>query len=252
MSEGIQSTRETNLETNPLASDRINQIEQDIKAWADKPIAFSFNPINTHLFSMEELSRSYAKRFVDLAECIRSLVGTDRIVPATVLARVLIETIAVACLYHHDLARLLKAGDRAKLEDRFHRFYSGIKDHDVKPVHVMDALRHLEQIDGEYVEYLDKKYGLLTRFAETLQVRERPRELLSAMKNYDLLSEVSHPNGLGTQFLYPDPSNFSDEVMHVRQRFRHASIAAIWQGHHLLKSLNEHAGFAERFKAKFL
>jgi hypothetical protein len=72
------------LETLPLAKERVDQIEKDIRSWATKPIEFDFDVRGTHLYSMEELSRSYAKRFVDFADSIRSLVAADRIVPATV------------------------------------------------------------------------------------------------------------------------------------------------------------------------
>jgi hypothetical protein len=149
-------------------------------------------------------------------------------------------------------------GDRSRLEERFHRFYAGIKGHSIEPVHVMDAMRHLAKIDSEYVKYLDGKYGVFTcRFKSAVEEgvadgAQNWEELLSVMKNYDLLSEVTHPNGLGTQFLYPDPSNDNAPVAKLRQRFRHASLMAIWHCSHLLKSLTDSSDLPDRFRAAFL
>jgi hypothetical protein len=132
--------KRTPIETNPLAMSRLEQIEHDLQSWATKPITFSFDPSDTHLFSMQELARSFAKRAIDLGQAIRSLVAQDRIVPSTVLARALIETIGMGCLYLHEMGRLIARGDRARLEERFHRFYAGIKGHSIEPVHVMDTM----------------------------------------------------------------------------------------------------------------
>ena len=152
------------LKNNSLAIERVEQIERDLRAWAVKPIEFSFNPAGTHLFSMMELAHSYARRCVDFIDAIRTLIAQNRIVPATVLGRALIETIAMGCLYIHDMQRLIAAGDRVRVGERLSRFYSGFKGQAVEPVHVMDAMRHLETIDGDYVAYLDRKYGAFTRF----------------------------------------------------------------------------------------
>jgi hypothetical protein len=99
---------------------------------------------------------------------------------------------------------------------------------------------------------------LLTRFMKAMeeagiaQGGESPREILSAMRNYDLLSEVSHPNALGTHFLHPDSDNEGPDVGRARLRFRHAALMAIWQSHHLLTSLSKNADLPDRFKATFL
>jgi len=164
----------------------------------------------------------------------------------------------MGCLYLHDMSRLTIPGAREKLEERFKRYYMGIRGREIEPIHVMDGLRYLEKIDGEYVSYLDAKYGLLTRFMKAVHEagiaveEESPRQLLSAIKNYDLLSEISHPNGLGTQFLYPDSDNEGPTVERARLRFRHAALMAIWQSHHLLNSLRESADLPDRFRAAFL
>jgi len=118
---------------------------------------------------MIELTRSYTKRCVDLAVSIRLLLAEDRIVPATVVARALIETIGIACLFLNDMGRLIAAGDRTRVMLALSAFYAGFKGRSVQPVNVMDGIRYLGQIDKEYVEYLDKKYGVFTRFVELLR-----------------------------------------------------------------------------------
>lgn len=250
--------KRSSIETNPLAIERVELIERDLRAWAAKPITFEFDPSGTHLFSMMELTHSYAKRCADFADSIRSLLSENRIVPATVTARALIETIAMACLYLHDMTSLIAAGDRDRVDARFSRFYAGVKGQDVEPVHVMDGMRYLEKIDGDYVTYLDQKYGFFTRLLEELKAAgekveaKTAREMLSAMKNYDLLSEVSHPNGIGTQFLYPDESNENSTVAQAREQFRFVSLTAIWQCHHLLNALDESADLPDRYQAAFM
>ena len=65
--------------------------------------------------------------------------------------------------------------------------------------------------------------------------------MLSVIKNYNDLSEVAHPNGVGTQFMYPDPTNENATVEMARNRFRHASMLAIWQARHLITALEKSA-----------
>lgn len=245
------------VESNSLAIGRIAQIEADLKAWAGKRVEFSFDPSGTDLFSIVELSHSYARRSVDLADSIRLLLGEGRVIPATILGRALIETVGMGCLFLHDMNRLIAAGDRPRIDVRVKRFYTGVKGGTVEPVHVMDAMRHLEKVDGEYVEYLDSKYGL---FALAVEASKRqgaknskdPREVWSALKNYDFLSEVSHPNGAGTQLLYPDSGEPSPQADELRQRFRHASLMAIWQCHHLLNALEGLTTLPDNYKRAFL
>ena len=246
------------IENNPLAVARLQQIERDIATWAKKNIEVKFDYSGTHLFSMMELAYSYAKRCDDLVGSIRHLLSQDRIVAATIVGRALIETIATGCFYVYEMHRLIELGDRNRLDDRLHRFYAGVKGKSVEPVHVMDAMRHLEKIDGDYVTYLDGKYGVFTRMIEQLKPAEKsgshesPREVLSAMRNYDELSEVCHPNGIGTQFLFPDQSNETEMVIKARERFRSAAITSIWQCNHLLKALIKADELPESYRRKFL
>ena len=74
-------------------------------------------------------------------------------------------------------------------------------------------------------------------------------DLASLLQTYDKLSEISHPNGLGTQYLYPAtdaPSNAK-----VVSYYRYMIGMAIWQSHHLLVALDQMTTFPERFVATF-
>jgi hypothetical protein len=252
-----EKSRLTFIEANPLSISRIERIERDLKSWAEKEISFSFDVTGTELFLIHELAHSYAKRSVDLADSIRTLLDHNRIVPATILGRALIETVAMGCLFLHDMDRFVASGERTRIEEKLKRYYAGVKGGPVDPVHVMDAMRHLEKIDGQYVEYLDSKYGFLALLKEAGIVPEtaeprKPRDVLSALKNYDDLSEVSHPNGTGTQFLYPATGTETPAVEQVRSRFRQLSVMAIWQCQHLLKALERSVDLPARYRAAFL
>jgi hypothetical protein len=245
------------LESEPLAINRIAGIENDLRAWASKAVDFSFNPAGTDLFSIHELAHSYARRAIDLAESIRLLLKEQRIVPATILGRALIETVATGCFFMHEINRLVATGDRQRVDKSVRRFYAGVKGAEVEPMHIMDAMRHLDKIDADYVTYLDQKYGLLTIAAQFAQPGQKatPEDIrlaLSAMRNYDLLSEVAHPNGTGTQFLYPDTGEPWPEADKLRHRFRQASLMAIWSGQHLLKALAGLESLQESYRRAFL
>jgi hypothetical protein len=175
------------LESEPLVIARIQGIEAALAIWAGKTVEFSFNSTGTDLFSIHELSHSYARRAIDLATSIRLLLQEKRIVPATILGRALIETIATGCFFLHEIHRLIAAGDRQRIHDRLGRFYAGVKGGTFEPVNVMDAMRYLERVDAEYVAYLDDKYGLLTIAAKMVvgdsgPTQEEMRTALSALK----------------------------------------------------------------------
>ena len=245
------------VEADPLVVHRIAGIEQNLRAWADKRVEFYFNPAGTNLFLIHELAHSYARRAVDLAASIRLLLKEQRIVPATILGRTLMETVAMGCFFLHEIDRLVATGDRARVNERVERFYAGVKGSGIEPMHVMDAMRHLEKIDADYVAYLDQKYGLLTMAAKIMSGDQKPtpeemQNALSAMKNYDMLSEIAHPNGTGTQYLYPDTTKSAPDADTLRHRFRQASLGAIWSGHHLLKALEGLDALTENYRQRFL
>jgi hypothetical protein len=56
------------------------------------------------------------------------------------------------------------------------------------------------------------------------------KESASIRNTHDSLSEISHPNGLGTQFLYP-AADIPENGKAVA-RYRFMTDEAIWQTHH--------------------
>lgn len=247
------------IEVIPLAVERIEKIEFELRVRASRPISFEFDPSGTNLFSIMELKQSYAKRCVDFADSIRSLLRKDKIVPAAVIARSLIETIAMGCLYVDDMIGLVDQGDIVRLNARFSRFFAGFRGGEVEPVHVMDGIRHLQNIDAEYLSHLDSRYGDFAHVLRSLgqspnqnQEGATFQEMISIMNNYRILSEVSHPNGLGTHLLYPDDENEEDKVDKVRRSFRSASIMSIWHAHYLINALNKGEKIPERYRESFM
>jgi hypothetical protein len=120
---------------NPIMTARIHQIEGELHQWAAKPVELTFDASATDLFSMMELAHSYAKRSAAFADAIRRLLAKEMIVPAVVVGRALIETVAMGCLYLHDMRRLTEAGDHVALDKRFSKYFIGQKGKDIGPVH---------------------------------------------------------------------------------------------------------------------
>ncbi len=253
-----ESDRDRKSWIEPLAIERLESVQRDLKGWSEKSISFDFDTNNTHLFSMFELAYSYPKRCVDFASTIQSLLLEERLAPAVVVARSLIETNAMACLYTHDMMRLIRAQDSDRLKDRLSRFYAGVKGGSIQPIHVMDAIRHLEQIDRKYIDYLDKKHGVLSQAFNRMTIMKwdstpaNVRETLSVIANYGMLCEISHPNGTGTQFIYPDKINESGPVTEMRERCRFWSLMAIWQCHHLLRALDQWVDLPQQYRSAFM
>ncbi len=241
----------------PLAMDRFKQIEKELREYVDEEISFSFDPSGTDLFSLMELRQSYARRCVNFSETIKLLLKAGSVVPAAILGRALIETVAMGSLFLTEMLDLTAKKNGEKLNVRLTRFYQGMSKEEVKPVHVMDAIRHLDKLDAAYIEHLDKRFGWFTRAKEVLaqEKPDKPNALQDAMSieaNYDRLSEVAHPNGIGVQFLYPDPSNENDVVEGARQRYRRAAFQSIWQCKHLLDALDKTKDLPDKFRDAFI
>jgi len=244
-----------------MAARRYEQIERDLREIAVKPLKFDFDIQNSHIFSMMELAQSYARRSVDFIDAMRELIAAKRVVPASIMGRALIETIGMGCLYVHDMERLIAAKDFGKFETRLERFYAGVKSNDgaVQPIHVMDAMRYFEGIDAEYVSYLENKYGMFSKFLDALNSSRPPEakqvklsDVSSAMRSYDKLSEIAHPNGTGVQYLYPDPGLDNEEVRKMRDHFQGIANGAIWQCHFLLSALERAQSLPDAYKEAFL
>jgi hypothetical protein len=239
---------------NPLAEARYNQIEEDLRKFASEDMEFSFNPSGTQLFSLMELRQSYARRSVDLLETIYLLLEADKIVPAAIAGRALLETIAMGALFLHEMRLYVDEENQARLELRLLRFFAGFSNRDPKPIHVMDAIRHLAKIDAEYVTHLDKQYGAFTAMEKMMRKRD-PRaeakgfaDALSMIRVYDELSEIAHPNGTGVQYLYPDPRNEDQKVERVRSHYKRLAVSATWQCKHLLEELEKTRDLPDRYR----
>lgn len=248
------------IESLPLAMERFSGIKSELSGWATAEISFEFNPKGTHLFSILELAYGYAKRCGDLTRSIESLIASGHIVPATIVGRALIETIAMGSFFISEMDRLIAHGKLENLEKRFTSFWGGSKEAAIKPVHVNDALRHFEEVDAKYVRYLDAKYGLFTALFGALRnpgAEPRLREqTLSAMKNHDFLSEISHPNGLGVQFIYPYIDGMDEKIKAAANalldRYRFQANMAIFQCHHLNSALETTKTLPERYQEAFM
>lgn len=228
---------------------RLNQIIGDITEWAQRRWTAKDSP-NLVTYEIIELAYSYPKRAYDLIESMRALMHADRVVPAVILARALVETIAMGRYFIDKMEKSLSDGDFSRLEAQFFRFYAGSKlgGAKIKSVHVNDALRELESADVGYVSYLVNKYPFLWSMAGP-NPTEAFKGQASLLQTYDKLSEISHPNGLGTQYFYP--ATDAPDNSEVMTFYRYMTGAAIWQAHHLLAALDRMETFADRFVAKF-
>lgn len=232
-----------------LRDERLKGIASELAEWASRQWAYADAP-NLVVYSLIELAWSYPKRAHDLIEGMRTLMLADRLVPSIILARALVETIAMGRYFIERIEAALAAGDFAKLEAQFLRFYAGSKigNAPIKSVHINDALRDLEEADLRYLSYLVDKHPKLWKALGSDPVTVF-RERASLLKTYDKLSEISHPNGLGTQYLYPaaDAPDNTETIDY----FKYMTGAAVWQGHHLLTALARTTTLPDRFVTTF-
>jgi hypothetical protein len=244
----------------PLARERMKNIRSNLKHWATAEVRFDFDPTGTDLYSIFELSYAYAKRCDDFATAIDTLLEQRQTVPATIVGRALIETVAMGTYFISEMERLVQNGNVESIRKKLTAFWAGSKSIDVKGIHVNDALRHLDKIDAAYVKYLDEKYLLFEAFPALIEKQGKdlpPLEVaLSAMKNYDFLSEISHPNGLGVHFIYPQLGGIdtsikksADELLDL---YKSKARMAIFQCHHLITALERTGELARGYKKAFM
>lgn len=242
-----------------LRENRIQRIEKQILDIAKSDIEFNFNPQGTNLYSIEETKRSYAKRIISLKDASISLLNDKKYVAASIIGRAIIETVAMGALFMDEIERLIRAGNAENFENKILRFIVGGSGSDQKPVHVNDALRHLEKLDQEYFDYLWKRHPLLKSIYQKIMDRtdgdldaSDAYSVISAIKNYDFLSEFAHPNGLGTQFIFPSDDNETDTVKLLRQKLAYQARAAVWQGHHFVSAYQRAETSSENYRTKFM
>jgi hypothetical protein len=97
---------------------RLNQIIHDITEWARRRWTAEDSP-NLVTYEVIELAYSYPKRAYDLIESMRALMQADRVVPAVILARALVETIAMGRYFIDKMEKSLSDGDFSRLEAQF-------------------------------------------------------------------------------------------------------------------------------------
>lgn len=243
-------------EIEELRSWRLNNVYSEVKEWGQRPIEFNSDPRGTQLFSIEEMKRSFCRRFIDLADSASALLKEDRVVSAAILARSQIETVGMAAFFVHEVSRMTRKADIEAFEKRVAQFLGGQTDEGeiAKRIHVMDAMRHLDKLDHEYVEYLWKKYPATKTFFNALEeVQSTGLEIqdlvsrISAMKNYDTLSDFVHPNTLGTFFIYGQPEDSGPPEQGIKELLKRMTGAATWQGHHMITALNASEGWSDEY-----
>ena len=230
-----------------LREDRIAGIFREIQEWGNRPIEFSQDPRGTNLYSIEETKRAYCRRFIQLAITSDGLLEDGQTIVASIVARAQIETVAMAAYFVHEVSRLIRAGSLKHFNDKIERFIIGssLEGSKQRPIHVNDALKHLQKLDNEYIRYLWTKHPIMKKLSsEIFSNQDQPVEVedvmatVSVIKNYDILCEVTHPNGLGTFFLLGQPENDSVAQRQVHSLLTNLTKSATWQGHHMLDALN--------------
>ena len=247
-------------EIEELRTWRLNNVYSEVKEWGQRQIEFNSDPRGTQLFSIEEMKRSFCRRFIDLADSASGLLKEDRVVSAAILARSQIETVGMATFFVHEVSRMTRKANLEAFEKRVAQFLGGLRvDGEIaKPIHVMDAMRHLDKLDHQYAEYLWTKYPATKAFFNALEeVQSTGLEIqdlvsrISAMKNYDTLSEVVHPNALGTFFIYGQPEDSGPPEQSMKELLENLTRAATWQGHHMITALNASEGWSDEYFQQF-
>lgn len=235
---------------------RIAGIVRNIQAWAERPIEFSQDPYGTPLYSIEETKRAYCRRFIDLSETAHKLIEQDRQIGASILGRSVIETVAIAVFFVYEISRLLRGRNKENFHAKIERFIVGssVEGASRKPVHIANALRHLQKLDAAYMSYLWNKHPRVHEIvSKSLTSHERDINvkdaiaMVSVVRNYDFLSDFVHPNSGGAFFMYGQPENEGTEQSLVREQLVNFTKSATWHGHHMLRALNETVDQADEY-----
>jgi hypothetical protein len=156
------------MDISPGMEVHATQVKSDVADWTKRSPEFAFDPSGSHLFSIMELAYSYAKRAHELIAVIERLLESGDLVASVVLARGLTETVGAGHQHVSDMRRLVTAGDLDRLEARFMKFHAGQRDAQVGPVRVMDALRHLEEVDNAYFAHLGSRHPALKALTDQI------------------------------------------------------------------------------------
>ena len=74
---------------------------------------------------------------------------------------------------------------------------------------------------------------------------------VSVTKNYDVLCEFSHPNGIGTFFMFGQPENEDIGQDLARSRLIGLTKSATWHGTYMLKALNASVDQSDQYFSSF-
>ena len=243
-----------------LQDDRIDRIFQDLQEWGNRPILFSYDPRGTCLYAIEETKRAYCRRFVEFSLAARTLLENQQYNAACIVARAQIETVAMGAFFVHEISRLLHAGAIENFNTKIKRFLMGSSSMSAtnKPIHVADALRHLQELDEAYITKLWNRHPIMKKEVSKILETESDSttadnviSTVSVTKNYDFLCDFAHPNGPSTFFFLGQPEN--ETIAHDKLRGRLASLtnSATWQGHHMLQALNAADSQSDDYFATF-
>jgi hypothetical protein len=162
----------------------------------------------------------------------------ERLTPAAILGRALIETTAVGCLYVKEIRRLVEGGEIAPLMARF-RLYRDA----AGAAPVDDALRYLAALDS-------------AQFTATRSAEAQARGGLDlgdpkfVAVSYQLLGEVAHPGSAGDDLLHGAAGE--PEADEPRLRLEFAAELAIWHGRYLLAALEEGESLPRTYRERFM
>ncbi|MCE3234211.1 MAG: hypothetical protein K0Q50_391 [Vampirovibrio sp.] len=232
-----------------LIDSRLNDINTQMKNWANRSITFDFDSNGTNLYSILELAYSFAKRFVELSGSLQIMLEQENLVAAAIIARALYETVGMGCLYIDKITTQIEAKDLKLLNENFLQHYTGSCDGEIKPVRITKAIQHLELEELAYLDYLSQKISAMKSLLELMKEDGKDRPMKS---NYAFLCELTHPNALGTHLIYGDPVLCEEHIASIKFKIYTSSTMAVAIGHHLLLALERTNMIPESYKQAFL
>lgn len=227
---------------------RIDGIKNDLKESALTEVKLE-DCNYSETYYLLELTFSYVKRAQNIVESMDILNDSGKLLPLVVLARSLIETVAMGAFCIDKLLAAIDCADYAKLEEQFFRFYAGTRNEAnlFRAIHINDALRYLEKEDMFYLTSILSKHTPLT--IDTIGGIEAVKNIIGITKIYGDLSEASHPNGVGTHMLFPFADGFKHEKLSLY--FADLGNTAIWHCHHLLSAASRLNQLERKFSQSF-
>lgn len=238
----------TASDLNNIRAARIGYIEEKIGLLASTKVVLK-EQSSLDSYSIQELAYSIAKRAADIIKAMKPAIREDQVIPVVIMARALLETVALGCLFFSRIEKHLVAKDYDGLAKTFVKFYAGGSAiAPLKGFHVNDGLRLLEKHDLAYYQQLATKYPQFGMPVDK-DALDNVRATASVQTLYNSLSEIAHPNGFGLQYLYPAEDAPPNEE--IKQKYRYLSGAAVWQCCHVIRQLEAFRDFDQRYNDVF-